>query len=193
MSASQHLSQRWHGRHLPPIGLVIIVAAGALVLFGHLGQPPRLAATVAAASGPLQNATPSPTAIPEAPAELPGLIAYTRRADTDYVWEIFQSRADGSDDYPITHHELAGKGADAPRWSPDGQWTVYATTDKSGQTVTLWRMGHAGGTPAPLEGKPVKHTSRGAYVCISTDFSVFPPRARLRGPRKPVPLESKCQ
>ncbi|MFI0607263.1 MAG: hypothetical protein ACH37Z_05115 [Anaerolineae bacterium] len=150
MSASQHLSQRWHGRHLPPIGLVIIVAAGALVLFGHLGQPPRLAATVAAASGPLQNATPSPTAIPEAPAELPGLIAYTRRADTDYVWEIFQSRADGSDDHPITHHELAGKGADAPRWSPDGQWTVYATTDKSGQTVTLWRMGHAGGTPAPL-------------------------------------------
>lgn len=97
---------------------------------------------------PRQDET--PTAVPEAPDTLPGWIAYTRRADEDFVWEVFRAKADGSQDRGMTSHALAGKGADAPRWSPDGRWLLYATTDKSGEVVTLWRMAEAGGTPSPL-------------------------------------------
>lgn len=97
---------------------------------------------------PSQDGTPTP--LPEAPESLPGWIAYTRRADDDFVWEVFRARADGSQDQGLTFHALAGKGADAPRWSPDGRWLLYATTDKSGQVVTLWRIAAQGGTPAPL-------------------------------------------
>lgn len=151
MSVSHHCRLCPSAFRLRVLGLAITAFGAALAI----GAAPDLPRTTAAGLADLpqgirQQGTPSPTALPEAPAELPGLIAYTRRADSDYVWEVFQSRADGSDDRPLTHHELAGKGADSPRWSPDGQWTVYSTTDKAGLNVTLWRMDFGGGTPSPL-------------------------------------------
>lgn len=156
MSGPHRFHPRRGTRHLSYVGIaavactVVATCAVAALLDGAILSPPLAAAAFSRASGPLQEATPSPTAIPEAPSELPGLLAYTRRADADYVWEIYQSRADGTGDRPVTHHALSGKGADAPRWSPDGAWIAYSTTDKAGQVVTLWRMDHAGGTPVPL-------------------------------------------
>lgn len=144
-------------RHQSSVGIVAVActlvatsASAVVALLDGAAGPPAHAAPISVTSGPLQEATPSPTAVPEAPSDLPGVLAYTRRADEDYVWEIFGSRADGGGDRPLTHHALSGKGADAPRWSPDGSWIVYSTTDKSGQVVTLWHMAHAGGTPTPL-------------------------------------------